>query len=82
MADGDHPFGIFRKARAVGSWSAATVDRVSLRAAVERSKVWQVLQAQHGGKIMDREQEQRERAYRIWEEEGRPADKHEEHWER
>lgn len=31
---------------------------------------------------MDREQEQRERAYQIWEEEGRPFDKHEEHWER
>lgn len=31
---------------------------------------------------MDRDQEQRERAYRIWEEEGRPSDKHQEHWER
>ncbi|EKF61628.1 hypothetical protein QWE_00460 [Agrobacterium albertimagni AOL15] len=31
---------------------------------------------------MDREQQQRERAYQIWEEEGRPSDKHEDHWER
>ncbi len=29
---------------------------------------------------MDREQEQRERAYKIWEDEGRPIGKHEEHW--
>jgi hypothetical protein len=30
----------------------------------------------------DREQRIRERAYRSWEEEGRPKGKHEEHWER
>lgn len=30
----------------------------------------------------DREQEQRERAYRIWEEEGRPEGLHEDHWKR
>jgi hypothetical protein len=29
---------------------------------------------------MDQEKEQRERAYRIWEDEGRPEGKHEEHW--
>ncbi|MGE8106648.1 DUF2934 domain-containing protein [Allorhizobium sp. NPDC080224] len=29
---------------------------------------------------MDSEQGQRERAYKIWEEEGRPSGKHEEHW--
>jgi len=31
---------------------------------------------------MDKEQQQRERAYKIWEEEGRPNSRHEEHWQR
>lgn len=31
---------------------------------------------------MDKDQERRERAYRIWEEEGRPDGKHENHWQR
>lgn len=31
---------------------------------------------------MENEQEQRERAYRIWEDEGRPSGKHDEHWAR
>ena len=31
---------------------------------------------------MDSEQEQRERAYKLWEEEGRPTGKHDEHWAR
>jgi hypothetical protein len=31
---------------------------------------------------MDREQEQRDRAYKMWEEEGRPTGKHDEHWAR
>ena len=30
----------------------------------------------------NREREQRERAYRIWEEEGRPEGLHEDHWRR
>ena len=30
----------------------------------------------------DREKEIRERAYRIWQDEGRPKGKHKEHWER
>jgi len=30
----------------------------------------------------DTEKEIRERAYRIWQEEGRPKGKHKEHWER
>ena len=30
----------------------------------------------------DKEREIRERAYRIWQDEGRPTGKHEEHWER
>lgn len=29
---------------------------------------------------MDKEQTRRERAYKIWEDEGRPEDKHEDHW--
>lgn len=32
--------------------------------------------------MMDKDQERRERAYRIWEEEGRPDGKHEDHWQR
>lgn len=32
--------------------------------------------------MTDREQEQRERAYRIWEDEGRPEGRHEDHWRR
>jgi len=31
---------------------------------------------------MDREQQQRERAYKIWEDEGRPEGQHEDHWRR
>ncbi|MBW9115565.1 DUF2934 domain-containing protein [Rhizobium cauense] len=31
---------------------------------------------------MDTDQERRERAYRIWEDEGRPDGKHEDHWRR
>jgi hypothetical protein len=30
----------------------------------------------------DREQRQRERAYQIWEDEGRPEGAHEDHWKR
>jgi hypothetical protein len=30
----------------------------------------------------DQEQQQRERAYKIWEDEGRPDGAHEEHWKR
>ena len=30
----------------------------------------------------DREQQLRERAYKIWEDEGRPAGAHEDHWRR
>lgn len=30
----------------------------------------------------DKEQNQRERAYKIWEDEGRPDGAHEEHWKR
>jgi hypothetical protein len=30
----------------------------------------------------DREQQQRERAYKIWEDEGRPEGAHEDHWRR
>lgn len=30
----------------------------------------------------DREQQRRERAYKIWEDEGRPDGAHEDHWER
>lgn len=30
----------------------------------------------------DREQQRRERAYKIWEDEGRPEGDHEEHWRR
>lgn len=30
----------------------------------------------------DREQQQRERAYKIWEDEGRPEGAHVEHWKR
>ncbi|MCR6502485.1 DUF2934 domain-containing protein [Shinella sp. CPCC 101442] len=30
----------------------------------------------------DREQQRRERAYKIWEDEGRPEGAHEEHWRR
>jgi hypothetical protein len=32
--------------------------------------------------MTDREQQQRERAYKIWEDEGRPEGAHEEHWRR
>jgi len=32
--------------------------------------------------MTDREQEQRERAYRLWEEEGRPDGSHDDHWKR
>lgn len=32
--------------------------------------------------MTDREQEQRERAYRLWEEEGRPEGSHDDHWKR
>ncbi|KQV82131.1 DUF2934 domain-containing protein [Rhizobium sp. Root1220] len=31
---------------------------------------------------MDREHEQRKRAYKIWEDEGRPEGQHEDHWKR
>ncbi|KQV82151.1 DUF2934 domain-containing protein [Rhizobium sp. Root1220] len=31
---------------------------------------------------MDREQDRRERAYKIWEDEGRPEGHHEDHWQR
>ncbi|MGO7981453.1 DUF2934 domain-containing protein [Rhizobium johnstonii] len=31
---------------------------------------------------MNREQQRRERAYRIWENEGRPEGQHEDHWRR
>lgn len=31
---------------------------------------------------MDRKHEQRETAYRIWEDEGRPEGQHEDHWRR
>lgn len=31
---------------------------------------------------MEREQQQRERAYKIWESEGRPESQHEDHWRR
>ncbi len=31
---------------------------------------------------MDNDQKRRERAYRIWEAEGRPDCKHEDHWQR
>lgn len=31
---------------------------------------------------MDKVQERRERAYRIWEDEGRPDGMHEDHWQR
>ncbi|MGO4352753.1 DUF2934 domain-containing protein [Rhizobium sp. RAF36] len=31
---------------------------------------------------MDKDQERRERAYRIWEDEGRPHGKHDDHWQR
>lgn len=31
---------------------------------------------------MDRDQEQRERAYKIWEDEGRPEGQHDDHWRR
>ncbi|KQS75193.1 hypothetical protein ASG25_20760 [Rhizobium sp. Leaf384] len=30
----------------------------------------------------DREQQRRERAYRIWEDEGRPEGSHDDHWKR
>lgn len=30
--------------------------------------------------MTDREQEQRERAYKIWEDEGRPDGAHDDHW--
>ncbi|WP_275783730.1 DUF2934 domain-containing protein [Pararhizobium gei] len=30
----------------------------------------------------DREQQQRERAYKIWEDEGRPEGAHDDHWRR
>jgi hypothetical protein len=30
----------------------------------------------------DREQQQRERAYKIWQDEGRPEGAHEDHWKR
>lgn len=32
--------------------------------------------------MSDREQEQRERAYKIWEDEGRPDGAHDDHWKR
>ncbi len=32
--------------------------------------------------MSDKEQQQRERAYQIWEEEGRPDGAHEDHWNR
>jgi len=31
---------------------------------------------------MDRDQERRERAYKIWEDEGRPDGQHDDHWQR
>jgi hypothetical protein len=31
---------------------------------------------------MDKEQERRKRAHRIWEDEGRPEGQHEDHWRR
>ena len=31
---------------------------------------------------MDKDQDQRERAYKIWEEEGRPDGQHDDHWRR
>jgi hypothetical protein len=31
---------------------------------------------------MDRDQDQRDRAYKIWEDEGRPHGQHDEHWRR
>ncbi len=31
---------------------------------------------------MDRDQNRRERAYKIWEDEGRPEGRHEDHWRR
>jgi hypothetical protein len=30
----------------------------------------------------DKEQQQRDRAYRIWDDEGRPEGRHEDHWKR
>jgi hypothetical protein len=35
-----------------------------------------------GDDAMDRDQQQRERAYKIWEDEGRPEGQHEDHWRR
>ena len=32
--------------------------------------------------MVDKEQQQRERAYKIWEDEGRPEGLHDEHWKR
>lgn len=32
--------------------------------------------------MIDKEQQQRERAYKIWEDEGRPEGLHDEHWRR
>ncbi|WP_105416400.1 DUF2934 domain-containing protein [Neorhizobium sp. T25_27] len=32
--------------------------------------------------MVDKEQQQRERAYKIWEDEGRPEGSHNEHWRR
>jgi hypothetical protein len=32
--------------------------------------------------MVDIEQRQRERAYKIWEEEGRPDGRHDDHWKR
>jgi hypothetical protein len=32
--------------------------------------------------MVDKEQRQRERAYKIWEDEGRPDDRHADHWRR
>ena len=38
--------------------------------------------AMDGGTMMDREQLVRERAYVIWDTEGRPAGREQEHWDR
>jgi hypothetical protein len=32
--------------------------------------------------MVDKEQQRRERAYKIWEDEGRPAGAHDDHWRR
>jgi hypothetical protein len=43
---------------------------------------WLCLGNLGGATMSDREQEQRERAYRLWEEEGRPEGSHDDHWKR